>query len=167
MTDTPASDLRTEIERMEEAYEFFISYAGEGVNREAARSATDQVSEYVVQFDDALGGGIEAAREVAAVHDSFDTDAYRAFVDDMSEEVEEARRVLALLAEQGGISSQMVDNLNGMSVFQSVLMKFFFLDELTTHLERPGSSGADGADDGADGASGADDTGDGPAGADE
>lgn len=28
--------------------------------------------------------------------------------------------------------------MNGMSVFQSVVMKFFFLDELTDHLERGG-----------------------------
>lgn len=131
---------------METAYEFFISFAGEGVSREGAHSATDQVDEFVTQFEDALGAGLEAARTVAEVHDGFDTDAYRAFLDGMTSEVEEARTVLALLGEQEVISSQMVDNLNGMSVFQSVMMKFFFLDELTTHLERDGADADDAAE---------------------
>lgn len=146
MADAPAADLRTEIERMETAYEFFISFAGEGVSRDTAGSATDQVREYVSEFEESLAGGIEAAREVAEVHDSFDTDAYRAFLDEMDDEVGEARTVLALLSEQEGISSQMIDNLNGMSVFQSVMMKFFFLDELTTHLDRPASDDGEQAD---------------------
>lgn len=128
---------------METAYEFCISYAGEGVSRDAARSA-DQVADYVDQFEDALGRGLDAAQAVPSAHDSFDTDAYHAFVDDLATEVEEARTVLTLLGEQDGISSLMVDNLNGMAVFQSAMMKFFFLDELTTHLERSGA--ADGED---------------------
>ncbi|WP_435126903.1 hypothetical protein [Halobaculum sp. D14] len=150
MTDTPVSDLRDEIERIETAYEFLISFAGQGVGREAVQSPNDQVRKFVSQFEEALGAGFDAATAVPDEHDQFDTETYERFTATMADEVEEARTVLSLLGEQDKITSRQADNLNGMSVFQSVLMKFFFLDELTNHLERPDGDAED-ADADADG----------------
>ncbi|WP_049986969.1 hypothetical protein [Halobellus rufus] len=136
MPETPVADLRDAIERVEVAYEFLISFAGEGIDRETIQSGTGQTKEYLADFEAGLVDGYEAARAVPDSHEEFDTEAYRAFLDDMGPEIEEARTVLELLAEQESVTSRMADNLNGMSVFQSVMMKFFFLDELTGHLER-------------------------------
>jgi|GEM_PF-5945271 len=136
MSDTPVVDLRDAIEQMEISYEFLISYAGDGVDRQAAQSPTDQVNDYVTKFNAALGDGYDAAGRVADAHPEFDTDHYHAFIDELDDEIEEARTILSLVADQDVITSHVADNLNGMSVFQSVMMKFFFLDELTTHLER-------------------------------
>jgi len=135
-TDTPVTDLRAQIDQMEEAYEFLISFAGRGIGRESVQSDTGKVGEYVAEFETGVADGFAAARAVPEVHDEFDTAAYRSFLDTMEGEVEEARTVVDLLAEQEVITSALVDNMNGMSVFQSVMMKFFFLDELTDHLER-------------------------------
>lgn len=149
MTDTPVTELREQIEQMEQSYEFLISFAGRGVGREGAQSATDQIREHINGFEEALEVGYDDALAVPDHHDEFDTDAYAAFVSDMAAEVEEARTVLSLIGEQDRITSQQVDNMNGMSVFQSVIMKFFFLDELTYHLERPDEHpAAAGGDDG-------------------
>jgi len=137
--DDPVTELRSRIEEMERSYEFLISFAGQGVGREAVQSSTDQIREFVDGFEESLGGAYDAALAVPNSHDQFDTDAYLTFIEEMGAEVEEARNVLALLGEQDRITSQQVDNMNGMSVFQSVVMKFFFLDELTDHLERGGS----------------------------
>lgn len=137
MTDTPVTQLRDSIEQMERAYEFLISFAGRGVGREGTQSATDQIREHVDGFEEALEVGYDAALDIPDDHDQFDTEAYAGFVEKMEEEVREARTVLSLVGEQDRITSQQVDNMNGMSVFQSVVMKFFFLDELTYHLERP------------------------------
>ena len=142
--DRPVTELRAQIEEMESSYEFLISFAGQGVGREAVQSSTDQIREFVTGFESSLEGAHEAAAAVPAEHDELDTDAYRTFVDDLADEVEEARNVLALLGQQDRITSAQVDNMNGMSVFQSVVMKFFFLDELTDHLER--EAGGDDAD---------------------
>jgi hypothetical protein len=136
MTDTPASDLRDAIERIEIAYEYLISFAGEGIDRETVKAGTSQTKDYVADFDSGLEDGYEAALAVPDRHDEFDTENYRAFLDDMASEIDEARTVLQLLGEQESVTSPMADNLNGMAVFQSVMMKFFFLDELTGHLER-------------------------------
>jgi hypothetical protein len=136
MSSTPVTELREAIERMEVAYEFLISFAGEGVDRESVQSSTDQVNDYVTTFESALEDGHEAAAAVPDRHDEFDDGDYAAFVAGMEPEIEEARTVLRVLAGRDIITSAMADNINGMSVFQSVMMKFFFLDELTTHLER-------------------------------
>ncbi|WP_144903400.1 hypothetical protein [Halobellus captivus] len=136
MPETPVTDLRDAIEQVEIAYEFLISFAGEGIDRETVQSGTGQTKEYVADFEAGLADGYEAALAVADHHDEFDTPTYRSFLDDMEPEIEEARTVLQLLSEQDAVTSRMADNLNGMAVFQSVMMKFFFLDELTDHLER-------------------------------
>lgn len=137
--EQPVTEMRDQIEELERSYEFLISFAGQGVGREAVQSSTDQIREFVDGFEAALGGAYDAAVAVPESHEGFDTDAYTTFVAEMGDEVEEARNVLRLLGEQDRITSQQVDNMNGMSVFQSVVMKFFFLDELTDHLERGGS----------------------------
>ncbi|WP_336025098.1 hypothetical protein [Halobellus salinisoli] len=136
MPETPVSDLRDAIERIEIAYEFLISFAGEGIDRETIQSGTGQTKEYLTDFEEGLADGYEAARSVPDSHEELDTETYRAFLEEMEPEIEEARTVLRLLSEQESVTSRMADNLNGMSVFQSVMMKFFFLDELTDHLER-------------------------------
>lgn len=136
MTEKPVTELRERIKQMEQSYEFLISFAGRGVGREGTQSATDQIREHITGFEEALEVGYDAALSVPDAHDQFDTDAYAGFVEQMAEEVKEARTVLSLVGEQDRITSQQVDNMNGMSVFQSVVMKFFFLDELTYHLER-------------------------------
>ena len=136
--DQPATEMREQIEEMESSYEFLISFAGQGVGRDAVQSSTDQIREFVDGFEESLGGAYDAALAVPDSHPELDTDAYHTFLDGMGEEVEEARNVLRLLGQQDRITSAQVDNMNGMSVFQSVVMKFFFLDELTDHLEREG-----------------------------
>lgn len=141
--DEPVTELRAQIEEMESSYEFLISFAGQGVGREAVQSSTDQIREFVNGFEKSLAAAHEAAEAVPETHDELDTDAYTTFIDEMAAEVEEAQTVLRLLGEQDRITSAQVDNMNGMSVFQSVVMKFFFLDELTDHLEREGRTDED------------------------
>jgi hypothetical protein len=133
---TPVTDLRNEIESMEVAFEFLISYAGQGVGQEGPQTENDQLREYVIQFEESIAAAFEAARAVPDEHEEFDTTEFDDFLDQMEPEIEEALTVVRLLSSLDRITSAQVDNMNGMSVFQSVMMKFFFLDELTDHLER-------------------------------
>lgn len=132
---TAVSELQDEVERAEESYEYLISYAGKGLDRHEAANATDEVRHYVEQLAAAFEAGLAAAREIPAEYDVEWADELEAFLDGMEPEVEEATTVLALVAAQDSITSLQVDNTNGMSVFQSVIMKFFLLDELTAHLD--------------------------------
>ncbi|MFP4591355.1 MAG: hypothetical protein ACLFMX_01785 [Halobacteriales archaeon] len=129
--------LQAHIESAEEAYEFLISYAGRGLDRHQPPGTTEEVREALEKLDAAMVGGVEAALAVPDEHDIDGEDPYRRMLDRMEAEVAEARTIVSLIAAQSAITSAQVDNMNGMSVFQSVMMKFFFLDELTTHLAEP------------------------------
>lgn len=135
-TESSVHDLQRHIESAEEAYEFLISFAGKGLDHEQPPGMADEVRRYLEQLDEAFAEAHGAAAAVADEHDLAGEDRYRALLDRLGEEIDEARTVLQLLAAQETITSAQVDNLNGMSVFQSVVMKFFFLDELTKPLTR-------------------------------
>ena len=135
MTDAASVHaLQEHIEAAEEAYEFLISFAGKGLDREQPAGQSQEVRGYVEQLDEARGASHAAALDIADDHDVEGEEHYRAMLDRLGEEIEEAQTVLRLLAAQSVITSAQVDDVNGMSVFQSVVMKLFFLDELTEHL---------------------------------
>lgn len=132
---TNVSNLQDAVERTEEAYEFMISFAGQGIGREIEQSSSDQVREYVHQLHDALGDAVTAAAAIPDEYDVSGAEQYEQVVSGLGDEVTEAQQFLSLLGAQDRITSQQVDNLNGMSVFQSVVMKLFFLEELTAHFD--------------------------------
>lgn len=129
------SDFQSAVNDAEEAYEFMISFAGQGIGREIPESDADDVREYLEQLRDGLEESVAAARSIPDEFDMDGADQLNTVLDDMEDEVEEAVSVLELLIAQDRITSQQVDNINGMSVFQSVVMKLFFLDEVTKHLD--------------------------------
>jgi len=133
-SDGSVSELQRHIESAEEAYEFLIAYAGRGLDRNQPPGTSEEVREYLEQLRAAMAEGHAAAEAVPDEHDLQGEDHYRSALSTMAEEVEEARTIVALIAAQDVITSAQVDDMNGMSVFQSVMMKFFFLDELTAHL---------------------------------
>ena len=130
-------ELQEHIESAEEAYEFLISDAGRGLDRDQPAGTTREVRGFLEQLEAAMADGLEAAEAVADEHDLDGEAHYREALETMAEEVAEARTIVSLIAAQDAITSAQVDNMNGMAVFQSVMMKFFFLDELTAHLAEP------------------------------
>lgn len=130
------SDFMDAVSRAEESYEFMISYAGQGIGREVPTKDVEQIREYLMQLRDSCEEAIIAAKKIPDEFDLNGTDHFYNVIDEMETECEEAVEILNLLIAQDRITSQQVDNLNGMSVFQSVVMKMFFLEELTAHLDQ-------------------------------
>lgn len=128
------AELQAHVEAAEEAYEFLIAYAGRGLDRNQPPGTTDEVRETLEKLDAAMAEGHGAAMSVADGYDLAGEEHYRGMLATMGEEVAEARTIVSLIAAQEAITSAQIDNMNGMAVFQSVMMKFFFLDELTAHL---------------------------------
>jgi len=129
------TEFQEEVERVEEAYEFMISFAGQGLGRdEQTEGDAEEIRSYLLQLRDGLEAGVEAAAAIPEEEDLAGAEEYETFVDGLAEETEEATLILDLLAAQDLITSAQIDDINGMSVFQSIVMKFFFLDDLTEHL---------------------------------
>lgn len=129
------SEFQDGVDRVEEAYEFMISFAGQGIGREVQTSTSEDVRGYLKQLRDGLADAIDAARAIPDEFDLQGVDAFERVIDELEREHQEAHDIIELLIAQDKITSQQVDNINGMSVFQSVMMKLFFLDELTKHLD--------------------------------
>lgn len=134
MTSESVAELQAHIESAEEAYEFLISFAGRGLDRNQPPGTTKEVQNYLEQLAAAMEDGHAAALAVADEHDLDGEEHYRSALATMEGEIEEATTVVSLIAAQEVVTSAQVDDMNGMAVFQSVMMKFFFLDELTAHL---------------------------------
>lgn len=129
------TEFQEEVERVEEAYEFMISFAGQGLGRaEQTEGDAEEIRSYLLQLRDGLEAGVEAAAEIPEEEELAGAEEYETFVDELLDEIDEATLTLELLAAQDLITSAQVDDINGMSVFQSIVMKFFFLDDLTEHL---------------------------------
>lgn len=127
-------EFKSQLMNAEEAYEFMISFAGMGIGQEVPQKHSDQIRDYVEQLSSALDASFHAAQSITDHPEIAGHNQYEAFLADMASEIDEATTVLDLIAAQEKITSAQVDNINGMSVFQSVMMKLFFLDELTKHF---------------------------------
>ena len=134
MTSESVAALQEHIESAEEAYEFLIAFAGRGLDRNQPPGTSKEVVDYLEQLATAMEEGLAAARAVADEHDLDGEEHYRSALSTMAGEVEEAHTLVSLLSAQEVVTSAQVDDMNGMAVFQSVMMKFFFVDELTAHL---------------------------------
>lgn len=116
--------IRAHIERIEEAYEFMLAYAAQGRSDEGAGPDGAHIRTFLAQFDTAAiaiageldclpGAGGEAAAVLAALK------ADSAIV----------RSVLRTILARDQITSEVVDNANGLISVRSYLTGLFFLDK--------------------------------------
>ncbi|MDH3230130.1 MAG: hypothetical protein OEN55_10085 [Alphaproteobacteria bacterium] len=115
--------LRDAIDAVEEAYEFMLAYAAQGRKREAQDEGASKIRDYLNRFASALGAMEEAAP------DALSGAAAEPFRDRFLADMAVMRSVIAVLLEQPSISSDMVDNTNGLIAVRSFLTDLFFIDQ--------------------------------------
>ena len=141
------SDLKARVDLIEEAYEFFLAYAAQGLSGEVedaglpdhapdrppdhAGSSGDpgspatQVRDYLRRCDNALTGladGFRANLRHAADHE----DA----IATLDRDATAARSFVRLALAQPAISSQLIDNLNASIHLRALLTDLFLLGDL-------------------------------------
>ena len=139
MSQTPATleDARTELGRrcntIEEAYEFMLAYAAQGLTSDAANS---QVREFLRKCDGALadlpGFLVGFVRHLALQSDA----PYTAFLAVLERDAQDARAAVQLVLAQPTISSQLVDNLNASIHLRALLTDLFLIDEILRAQKR-------------------------------
>ncbi|MBT5191191.1 MAG: hypothetical protein HOM07_02505 [Rhodospirillaceae bacterium] len=122
MTDT--NDIRTQIEAVEEAYEYMLAYAAQGRADEGAGPDGAQIREFLRQFDTA----------VTAINGMIDHmpgagDEAAGFATALKKDSETMSSVLKIMLARDNVSSEMVDNANGLIAVRSYLTSLFFLDK--------------------------------------
>jgi hypothetical protein len=127
---TTREQLARRCETIEQAYEFTLAYAAQGLAGDAGSQSGGQLRELLSRAVAALSG---LADEYAALVDEEQLqprERYTAFLDVMGRDAADSIAAIELVLAQPSISSQIVDNLNASIHVRALLTDLFLIDEI-------------------------------------
>jgi hypothetical protein len=127
--DRERSEFAARCDAIEEAYEFMLAYAAQGLPNEHGSKSGSQIREFLRKCEHALDGLANAAGRSVRHVDLEEPAPYDAFVSVLDHDARNARAAVRLVLAQPSIGSQLVDNLNASSHLRAVLTDLFLLDE--------------------------------------
>ena len=129
MSSTAKADFAQRIDAIEEAYEFFLAYASQGLPSDHTSDTGRQVREYLKKCDAALNGlGDPILAFVAQA--GLDQPPYRGFVAVIERDARDASAAIQLVLSLPAIGSQVIDNLNASIHLRALLTDLFLVDEI-------------------------------------
>jgi len=130
------AELNARIDTIEEAYEFFLAYASQGLPSDQGSDTGRQARNYLQRCDGALtafGDFLNGFVDRLGVGDAA---PYRAFIEVIDADARYAQAAIRLVAAQPSISSQVVDNLNASIHLRALLTDLFLIDEVVKQQQR-------------------------------
>ena len=124
------AELSSRINIIEEAYEFMLAYASQGLDTDLGNDTGRQAREYLKKCDAALTGLADFLNDFTARAGVEPIAPYRAFIAVIDRDAKDAQAAIQLVLAQPGISSQMVDNLNASIHLRALLTDLFLIDEV-------------------------------------
>ena len=124
------AELNARIDTIEEAYEFFLAYASQGLSSDQASDTGRQAREYLKRCDGALTGFGEFLSGFIGKLGVDQPAPYLAFINVIDLDARHAQAAIQLVLAQPAISSQMVDNLNASIHLRALLTDLFLIDEV-------------------------------------
>jgi hypothetical protein len=130
MSEQPDNDLQERIDAIESAYEYMLAYAAQGRNTDVGQgTGASELRTYLDGMDRALDGLGDRIREIATVRNADSAASAAAFLEAVDEDARRARGIVKLVLGRDGISSQLIDNVNGSIHLRALLTDLFVLDE--------------------------------------
>ena len=123
------NDLRSRIDTIEEAYEFMLAYAAQGVSGDASSQSGGQVREFLTRAARALTG-LGDLYLALVERESLEPSRYRPFGAVLDRDARDSLAAVDLVLAQPAISSQIVDNLNASIHLRALLTDLFLIDEI-------------------------------------
>ena len=130
VSKTAAEALQERINVIEESYEFCLAYAAKGVNAEMARSQDTQVRECLRREAQVLPELADVFGRLVEERSVSTPERYHEFIDVLRRDASDALAAIRLVLAQAGITSQMIDNLNGLIHLRALLTDAFLIDEI-------------------------------------
>ncbi|HKE83688.1 MAG TPA: hypothetical protein VKB50_08040 [Vicinamibacterales bacterium] len=127
--DQASSEFAARCDAIEEAYEFMLAYAAQGLPHEQGSTSGSQIRVFLRKCEQALDGLADAAGRAVRHVDVEERAPYGAFVSVLDHDARNAGAAVRLVLAQPSIGSQLVDNLNASSHVRAVLTDLFLLDE--------------------------------------
>ncbi len=120
-----AEKIREDIEKVEEAYEYMLAYAAQGRAEEGAGPDGAHIRNFLEQFLNAATAiEVEIDNLTAQKPDS------GGFFEGFQRETKVMKSVLKTLLSLGSISSEAIDNTNGLIGARAYLTSLFFIDKV-------------------------------------
>ena len=116
--------IRDQIEKIEEAYEYMLAYAAQGRAEEGAGADGAQIRTFLKQFSAALS----ALEEQTSVIINKNPEAVD-FIEVFKSESKVMASILKVLLARANLSSEVIDNTNGLISVRAYLTSLFFLDK--------------------------------------
>jgi hypothetical protein len=124
------NDLKDRCARIEEAYEFMLAYAAQGLRTEPGSGAGSQVRAMLTVCDKSLSGLADVFTNIAREDKLQPAEAYDNFIVVLARDAADAQASVQLVLAQPSITSQMVDNLNASIHLRALLTDLFLIDEI-------------------------------------
>ena len=134
-TNAP-NDLRSRIDTIEQAYEFMLAYAAQGISGDAGSQSGGQVREFLTRAADALTG-LGDLYLTLVERQSLEPSRYRPFGAVLDRDARDSLAAIDLVLAQPAISSQIVDNLNASIHLRALLTDLFLIDEVLKSRLKP------------------------------
>ena len=128
--DSPKTDFDARCDIIEEAYEFMLAYASQGLASEEESGSGRQAREYLGRCDAALA---DLGAFLTGLVSRFSLEPaapYLAFIAVMDRDARDARAAVQLVLAQKSINSQLVDNLNASIHLRALLTDLFLFDDV-------------------------------------
>jgi hypothetical protein len=123
-------DLAHCCETIEQAYEYMLAYAAQGLAGDAGSQTGGQLRELLSRAAAALSGLSNQYRSLVDAERLQPSDKYLAFLDVLGRDASAALAAFELVLAQPSISSQVVDNLNASIHVRALLTDVFLIDEI-------------------------------------
>ncbi len=133
-------ELRSRCDAIEEAYEFMLAFAAQGLTDHRASSSGSAIGTFLQKADAALGDIADVFRQIVQDSQPPALERYLAFVDVLAHDAKAARAAFGIALAQDAISSQLVDNLNASIHVRALLTDVFLIDEALKVKATPAST---------------------------
>jgi len=124
------TELKDRCSRIEEAYEFMLAYAAQGLRTEPGSGAGSQIRTMLSVCDKSLSGLADVFTQIVREDKLQPAAPYDNFIGVLSRDALDAQASIQLVLAQPSISSQMVDNLNASIHLRALLTDLFLIDEI-------------------------------------
>jgi hypothetical protein len=130
MPQVMPTDIQQLSERIEECYEFTLSYAARGLAGEEGSDAGRQLRDHLTRAVEAMRG-LESSCDAAMREEQLEpVGKYEAFFRVLNRDAQSAIAAIELVLAQPAIGSQLIDNLNASIHLRALLADLFLVTEI-------------------------------------
>lgn len=123
-------DVSARCNSIEECYEFFLAYAGQGLSGKESSASIPQIREFLNRAAQALTGLADSYAKTVMEAKLQPVERYAAFQLVMEKDARDSLAAIQLVLAQPTISSQLIDNLNASIHLRALLTDLFLIDEI-------------------------------------